>query len=98
MLGVRVGYLTPAAARAKVLARFARPVIFTWHGKRWKVTPKQLGAQADVDGALTRALAAVGGHVVPVTITVDPDEGRPLRRLPRLSLLAAAPWSAASRG
>ena len=72
MLGVRVGYLTPAAARAKVLASFARPVVFTWHGKRWKVTPKQLGAQADVDGALTRALAVVGGHSVPVTIAVDP--------------------------
>src|SRR6478735_9937194 len=58
MLGIRVGYLTPAAARAKVLAYFARPLVFTWHGKRWKVTPKQLGAQADVDGALSRALAS----------------------------------------
>ena len=92
MLGVRVGYLTPAAARAKVLARFARPLIFTWHGKRWKATPKQLGAQADVDGALTRALAGVGGgHTVPVAITVDRDEGRPLRRLPRRPLLEARP-------
>ena len=73
MLGIRVGYLTPAAARARVLDRFARPVVFTWHGTRWKVTPKQLGAQADVDGALTRALAGVGGgHAIPVSITVDP--------------------------
>ena len=73
MLGIRVGYLTPAQARARVLARFARPVVFTWHGKRWKATPKQLGATADVDGALDRALAGVGGgRTVPVTITVDP--------------------------
>ena len=73
MLGIRVGYLTPAQARARVLARFARPVVFTWHGKRWKATPKQLGAQADVDGALDRALAGVGGgRTIPVTITVDP--------------------------
>ncbi len=73
MLGIRVGYLTPAQARARVLARFARPVVFTWHGKRWKATPKQLGATADVDGALDRALAGVGGgRAVPVTITVDP--------------------------
>ena len=56
-----------------MLARFARPVVFTWHGKRWKATPKQLGATADVDGALDRALAGVGGgRTIPVTITVDP--------------------------
>ena len=73
MLGIRVGYLTPAQARARVLTRFARPLVFTWHGKRWKATPKQLGATADVDGALDRALAGVGGGLtVPVTITVDP--------------------------
>ena len=73
MLGIRVGYLTPEQARARVLARFARPVVFTWHGKRWKATPKQLGATADVDGALDRALAGVGGgRTIPVTITVDP--------------------------
>jgi lipoprotein-anchoring transpeptidase ErfK/SrfK len=72
ILGVRVGYLTPEAARRRVLARFARPLVFTWHGKRWKATPKQLGAQADVDGAVTRALAVAGARSVPVTITVDP--------------------------
>jgi lipoprotein-anchoring transpeptidase ErfK/SrfK len=73
MLGIRVGYLTPAQARVRVLARFARPVVFTWHGKRWQATPKQLGATADVDGALNRALAGVaGGRTIPVTITVDP--------------------------
>jgi lipoprotein-anchoring transpeptidase ErfK/SrfK len=74
MLGIRVGFLTPEQARARVLARFARPVVFTWHGKRWKATPKQLGATADVDGALNRALAGVGGggRTIPVTITVDP--------------------------
>ncbi len=74
ILGIRVGYLTPAAARARVLARFARPVVFTWHGKRWKATPKQLGATADVDGALDRALASAAGGArkIPVAITVDP--------------------------
>jgi lipoprotein-anchoring transpeptidase ErfK/SrfK len=73
MLGIRVGYLTPEQARARVLSRFARPVVFTWHGKRWMVSPKQLGATADVDGALDRALAGVGGgRTIPVAITVDP--------------------------
>jgi lipoprotein-anchoring transpeptidase ErfK/SrfK len=75
ILGIRVGYLTPAAARARVLKRFARPVVFTWHGKRWTATPKQLGATVDVDGALDRALAGLGGgRMIPVTITVDPDK------------------------
>ncbi len=50
MLGVRVGYLTAAAAQARVRARFARPLVFTYRGKRWKATPKQLGARADVGG------------------------------------------------
>ena len=71
MLGVRVGYLTPAAAEQKVLARFARPLVFTFKGKRWKATPAQLGARADAFGAVERALAGVG-RPVPVTVTVDP--------------------------
>ena len=98
MLGVRVGYLTPAQARARVLARFARPVVFTWHGKRWQVTPKQLGAAADVDGALDRALAGVGGgRTIPVTITVDPTKVE--QYVDYLdSLYTRPPGSAASRG
>jgi lipoprotein-anchoring transpeptidase ErfK/SrfK len=73
VLGVRVGFLSPAAAQAKVLARFSRPVTFTYRGKRWQVRPVQLGATADVAGAIARALASSGGtaKVVPVTITVD---------------------------
>ena len=70
---VRVGYLTPEAAQRKVLARFARPLVFTFHGKRWKATPRQLGARADVAGALDRALAGVGGvnRSIPVVVSVD---------------------------
>jgi lipoprotein-anchoring transpeptidase ErfK/SrfK len=73
ILGVRVGYLSPAAAQAKVLARFARPVVFTYHGKRWQVRPAQLGARADVPGAIARALAGAGSaaRTIPVTISVD---------------------------
>ena len=90
MLGIRVGYLTPAQARARVLARFARPVVFTWHGKRWKATPKQLGATADVDGALDRALAGVGGgRDGPGHDHRRPGQGGALRRLPRQPLRAA---------
>jgi len=73
MFGVRVGFLTPAAAQARVQARFARPLVFTWRGKRWKATPKQLGAQADVSGAVARALAGEGDaeRTIPVVVTVD---------------------------
>ncbi len=72
---VRVGYLTPEAAQRKVLARFARPLVFTFHGKRWKATPKQLGARADVTGALDRALAGLGmNRSIPVVVSVDADK------------------------
>jgi len=74
LLGVRVGFLTTAAAQALVRARFARPLVFTWQGKQWKATPEQLGASADVAGALARALASAhgGGRSIPVAVTVDP--------------------------
>ena len=73
ILGVRVGYLTPPQAQARVQARFARSLVFTWRGKRWTATPKQLGATADVDGAVERALAGSGGsRPVAVTVKVDP--------------------------
>ncbi len=73
ILGVRVGHLTPAQAQARVKARFARPLVFTWRGKRWSATPKQLGATADVGGAVERALAGSGGgRSIAVTVEVDP--------------------------
>lgn len=64
---------SPAEAQAKVLRRFARPVTFTYHGKRWQVRPSQLGATADVSGAIDRALTGIGAaaKAVPVTISVD---------------------------
>jgi lipoprotein-anchoring transpeptidase ErfK/SrfK len=71
IVGVRVGGLTAGAAQARVRAALARPLVFTWHGKRWKATPKQLGARADVAGAVARALTSAGATSVPVAITVD---------------------------
>ena len=71
ILGVGVGRLTPNAALAKVRAAFNRPLRFDYRGKRWKATPKQLGAQADVDGAVEHALAAAARRV-PVHVTIDP--------------------------
>ncbi len=70
ILGVKVGGLTQAAALAKVRAAFNRPLRFEYRGKRWRATPRQLGAQADLAGAVTRSLAAVTRDV-PVQVTVD---------------------------
>ncbi len=72
MFGVRVGYLTPAAAQARVQARFARPLVFTYQGKHWKATPSQLGARADVARAVAWATSSTGtGTSPPLQITVD---------------------------
>lgn len=73
ILGVRVGFLTPEAAQARVLKHFARPLVFTYRGKRWTATPRQLGATVDVAGALARSLASTSdGRVVPVKVAIDP--------------------------
>ncbi len=72
IFGVRVGFLTPAAAETKVRARFTRPATFTYRGKRWQATPAQLGAEADVSGAVERVLAgAGGGRTVALSVSVD---------------------------
>jgi lipoprotein-anchoring transpeptidase ErfK/SrfK len=75
ILGVRVGYLTPAAALAKVRAAFDRPLRFDYRGNRWRATPQQLGARADVAGAVERALASAAKQV-PVRVTVDATKVR----------------------
>ena len=71
ILGIRVGYLTPGKAQAKVQAAYARPLTFTWHGKRWQATPKQLGARADVAGAVARALTSGRSSSRPLVVKID---------------------------
>jgi lipoprotein-anchoring transpeptidase ErfK/SrfK len=75
ILGVPVGNLTPAAALAKVRAAFNRPLRFGYRGKRWRATPQQLGARADVAGAVEGALASAARRV-PVRVTLDPARVR----------------------
>ena len=69
--GVRVGGLTRQAASRAVKAAFAAPLQFRFEGKRWKVTPAQLGARADVDAAIRRALSVPGGTQVPVRVSIN---------------------------
>jgi L,D-transpeptidase catalytic domain/Putative peptidoglycan binding domain len=70
ILGVGVGHLTPAAALAKVRAAFNRPLRFDYRGKRWRATPQQFGAQADVAAAVEGAFASAASQV-PLHVTVD---------------------------
>ena len=70
ILGIRVGGLTPAAALTRVRAAFNRPLSFEYHGKRWRATPRQLGAEADLAGAVQRGLATAARQI-PVGVTID---------------------------
>ena len=75
ILGVRVGYLTRAAAVARVRTSFNRPLRFDYRGKRWRATLQQLGTEADVTAAVEGALAS-GRRNVPVHVRVDPSKVR----------------------
>lgn len=59
---VEVGGLTPEQALAKVRAaigpQLTRPVAVRWKGKKWVVTPKELGARSDARAAVQAAVAA----------------------------------------
>jgi lipoprotein-anchoring transpeptidase ErfK/SrfK len=56
--GVRVGGLTSEPARVRIRAAFERPLVFAYHGKRWRVSASALGASAAVDDGVTAALRA----------------------------------------
>ncbi len=59
---VAVGGLTRHEAlhlvRAAVKPALTRPIHVTWHGKSWRVTPKQLGAHSNARAAVNAAMAA----------------------------------------
>jgi hypothetical protein len=58
--GVDVGGLKTTAAeqrlRTAVLAKLNRPVVATYHGKRFTLTPKQARVGVDIDGSVAQAL------------------------------------------
>ncbi len=58
--GVDVGGLQATAAeqrlRKSVLAKLNRPVVATYHGKRFTLTPKQARVGVDIDGSISQAL------------------------------------------
>ncbi len=96
MLGLRVGYLTAPEAEKKLVRWFARPVKFSYHGKRWQVRPARLGATADVAGAVSRALASTGSSAAPVPVAVTVDPVKLDRYVDYLDRLFARPAEAGS--
>src|ERR671910_2081946 len=56
--GVRVGGLTSEPARTRIEKAFGRPLRLAFGQKRWRISPRYLGANAAVDAAVTRALRA----------------------------------------
>ena len=93
ILGVGVGNLTPAAAVAKVRAVFARPLHLDYRGKRWRATPQQFGARADVAGAVDGAIASAATRVS-VRVTVDATKVRSY--VARVGRLLARPQQSGS--
>ena len=74
---VEVGGLSAEPARARVRAWFERPLRFRFDQKRFRATPKRLGAWAEFDRAVTRALRAAPGRGVQLEIGI---REAPLRR------------------
>ena len=66
--GVYVGDLTSEPARAQLAAGFARPVSVVHGEQHWLAYPRQLGADATVDAAVEKALAAPPGAEISVGV------------------------------
>jgi lipoprotein-anchoring transpeptidase ErfK/SrfK len=69
--GIPVGGLTAEEARATLQLAFDRPLVFRFRTLRWSKTPAQLGAAADVEGAVARALVTEPGGVRTLVVTVN---------------------------
>jgi hypothetical protein len=85
--GVKVGGMTSEPARARIERAFGRPLRLAFGKKRWRISPRYLGASAAVDGAVTRALRA--GPRARVNLTVTPETARIRRYVQRLDRLFA---------
>jgi lipoprotein-anchoring transpeptidase ErfK/SrfK len=83
--GVHVGGMMSESARTRVEAAFARPVGLEFRGKRWRISPRYLGASAGIDAAVARALEAPAGMRVKLEVkAASPRIKRYVNRLDRL--------------
>jgi len=95
--GVRVGGLTSEPARTRVEKAFARPLRLRFGQKRWRISPRYLGANAAIDRAVSRALEA--GPRARVSLGVSATRPRIRRYVQRLDhLFSREPVSAAVVG
>ena len=79
--GIRVGGLNAAAAVTVVRAGFSSPLVLTFQRYTLTPTPQKLGASAQVEKAVARALTAAPGAAIPLPVTI---------RLPRVRAYVAA--------
>ena len=83
--GVRVGGLTSEPARTRVEKAFARPLRLRFGQKRWRISPRYLGANAAIDRAVSRALEAGPRARVSLGVSATrPPIRRYVQRLNRL--------------
>jgi lipoprotein-anchoring transpeptidase ErfK/SrfK len=67
--GVHVGGFMSEAARTRVEAAFGRPLRLQFRDRRWRVSPRYLGASAGIDDAVSRALTAPAGSQVQLEVS-----------------------------
>ena len=95
--GIRVGGLTSEPARTRVERAFARPLRLSFGQKRWRISPRYLGANAAIDRAVSRALEA--GPRARVSLGVSATRPRIRRYVQRLDrLFSREPISSAVVG
>lgn len=83
--GVKVGGLTSEPARTRIEQAFGRPLRLAFGQKRWRISPRYLGANAAVDGAVARSLRAPPRARVDLVVT--PTKARIRRYVRRLDRL-----------
>jgi hypothetical protein len=83
--GVRVGGLTSEPARTRIEKAFGRPLRLRFGSKRWRISPRYLGASAAIDEAVARALDARPRARVSLEVSAArPRIRRYVQRLDRL--------------
>jgi hypothetical protein len=70
--GVDVSGLGWSAARQSVAESLERPVLFSFANRSWSVPAARFRATAEVDAAVTEALAAPSGGALPLRVHVSP--------------------------
>jgi L,D-transpeptidase-like protein/putative peptidoglycan binding protein len=80
-----VGGLMSEPARTRVEAAFGRPLPLEFRDKRWRISPRYLGATAAVDEAVAEALRAPPQARIPLRVSAtQPRVRRYVARLDRL--------------